>query len=153
MKNKLYKLLQEKNVSFGAVESMTGGLFSKTVSDIPGISKFFKGSLIVYQEESKINLLKIDQSFLSEYGVVSKEVALALAKKGQKHLNVDLCIAVTGNAGPSVEKDQKEVGEVYYAISYLNENHSYELKLKGSRNKIRQETTKKMIESIISILN
>lgn len=154
MKNKLlYQLLQEKKITFGAVESMTGGLFSKTMTDLPGISSFFKGALIAYQEETKINILKIDKDLINKYGVVSKEVAVALAKAGQKYLNVHLCIAITGNAGPSVEKDQKEIGEVYYAISYLEKIYSYELKLVGPRNKIREKTVKKMIESIISILS
>lgn len=154
MKNKSFiNLLKEKQVTIGAVESMTGGLFSKTLTDIPGISQFFKGALVVYQEETKINLLGVEQNLLEKFGVVSKEVALELSKKGQKQLNVDLCIAVTGNAGPSVEKDQKEVGEVYYAVAYLDKVYSYELKLEGSRKHIRTLAVKKMIESIVSILS
>lgn len=154
MKNKeLFNLLKKDHLTLGAVESMTGGLFSKTITDINGSSKVFKGSIIAYSLEAKTNILKINQEFLQKYGVVSREVAIRLAKQGQKILGVDLCISVTGNAGPTVESDQKEVGEVYYAIYYLNQITSYKLKLEGSRESIRKQTTQKMIESLIDILS
>lgn len=154
MKNKeLFNLLKKDHLTLGAVESMTGGLFSKTITDINGSSKVFKGSIIAYSLESKTNILKINQEFLQKYGLVSREVAIRLAKQGQKLLGCDLCISVTGNAGPTVESDQKEVGEVYYAIYYLNQITSYKLKLEGSRESIRKQTTQKMIESLIDILS
>ena len=98
----LIEKLVDKNLTIGAVESFTGGLFGKTLTDVPGSSKAFKGSLVTYSDESKVNILGIPEEFIKENGVVSYETCQQMAIKGQKLLNVDICVAFTAHAGPDV---------------------------------------------------
>ena len=97
----LIDLLIKKGLTIGAVESFTGGLFAKTLTDIAGASKAFKGGIVAYSKEAKIDVVGVPEAYVNEHGMVSAEVCSQLAIKGQKLLNVDVCVAFTGNAGPS----------------------------------------------------
>jgi len=115
--------------TLGSVESLTGGLFASTITNKPGASKFYKGSVISYANEIK-EKLGIDTS----NGVVNKQVALAMAAKGKEFLNVDICISFTGNAGPEV-LDNLPIGKVFIAIN----EEVYEKDFKGNREEIRKQ--------------
>lgn len=130
------KLFKEQGYTLGAVESFTGGLFAKNITSISGASKFFKGSLVTYASEAKNRVLGISLEDIEQYGVVSKEIAKQMAKKGKALLNVDFCVSFTGNAGPSAMED-KPVGEVYIGIATPKEVLVYPLKLKGNREEIQ----------------
>ena len=73
---------------------------------------------MTYAASEKVALLGIDPKVIDEFGVVSKEVAKEMAEYGRKLLNVDVCVSVTGNAGPTVEKGDKQVGEAYIGICF-----------------------------------
>ena len=144
----LLKLLLEKNLTLGSVESMTGGLFASNFTSVPGASKVYKGSIVTYATEEKVNLLGIDPELISDYSVVSEEVALEMAKRGQKLLNVDICVSVTGNAGPTVEPGDKPVGRCYIAATFAGSALTREFNLKGDRNLIRNEAMLQMVNLI-----
>lgn len=148
----LIEKLVAKNLTIGAVESFTGGLFAKTLTDIPGSSKAFKGSLVTYSTESKVNILGIPEEYLNENGVVSYEVAQQMAIKGQKILNVDVCVAFTGNAGPNVCDCGADVGEVYMSIVYNGQAWPIPLKLEMPREELRQYCVDAIISAISSII-
>ena len=94
----LVEILKSKNLTIGAVESMTGGLFASAVTDIPGASDVFCGSIVAYTPQVKCNLVNVRKETIDQFGVVSWEVASEMAYNGRTLLNVDYCIAVTGNA-------------------------------------------------------
>ena len=142
----LIEKLVDKNLTIGAVESFTGGLFGKTLTDVPGSSKAFKGSLVTYSDESKVNILGIPEEFIKENGVVSYETCQQMAIKGQKLLNVDICLSITGNAGPTVEKGNKQVGEAYIGICFKGVTAVASFLFKGDRNQIRASACKQMID-------
>ncbi len=148
----LFNLLKEKGLTLGCVESMTGGLFAASFVSVPGSSKVFKGGLVTYSVEEKTKLLGIEENLINYFGVVSKEVAGEMALKGQKVLNVDLCVSITGNAGPTAEPGGQPVGRAYVGVSLKDKNYVFELNLKGNRNKIRQRAVLAMQEKIIEIL-
>ncbi|MDY0345425.1 MAG: CinA family protein, partial [Bacilli bacterium] len=114
---KLVEILKAKNLTIGAVESMTGGLFASTITDIAGASEVFRGSIVAYSPELKITLAAVREKSIDEFGVVSWEVASEMAYNGRTLLNVDYCIAVTGNAGPTTNDEKQEVGVVYLAVA------------------------------------
>ena len=149
---KLLELLESKQLSLGSVESMTAGLFASTFASTPGASKVFKGCLVTYAVEEKIKLLGIEENLINYFGVVSKEVAGEMASKGQKVLHVDVCVSVTGNAGPTCEPGGMPVGRVYVGVAYKDKNFVYELNLKGKRNKIREDAVLAMQEKLIEII-
>ena len=98
------KALEEKGLTLGSVESLTGGLFASTICSVPGASKVFKGSFVTYATSKKTDFLNINKDFIDKYGVVSKEVAREMAIIGRHGLEVDVCVSFTGNAGPTKEK-------------------------------------------------
>ena len=136
--NNVIELLKESNLTLSSCESLTGGLFASTITSFSGVSNFFKGSLVTYQNEVKENLLKIPADLINTHGVVSKEIAYQMCEKTSKLLSSDICISFTGNAGPGA-MENKEVGLVYIGICYLNEIDVYEYHFQGDRNSIREQ--------------
>lgn len=115
--------------TIGSVESFTGGMFAAEITATPGASNYFKGSIVTYSNDIK-EKLGVDTS----NGVINKEVAREMALKGKEYLGVDVCVAFTGNAGPTA-MEGKPIGLVYIAIN----EQVYELNLKGDRNSIRRQ--------------
>ena len=117
---KLLEAYKEKGLTLGSVESMTGGLFSAKLTGIPGSSAVFKGGIVTYSSEEKINIVGVKKETIEKYGVVSEEVAKEMAELGRKLLNVDVCVSVTGNAGPTCEPGGKPAGCFYVGVSTKN---------------------------------
>ena len=133
------KKLIETKTTVATAESITGGLISKLITDVPGSSNILKESFVVYSNEAKINILGVDAEIINKYGVVSKEVARDMVVRLKLLTGRDLCISTTGNAGPTV-CDDKPVGRVYVGIDYLDEVQVFELNLSGDRCEIRGKT-------------
>jgi nicotinamide-nucleotide amidase len=112
--NRAGALLTQMGLTLAVAESCTGGQLAAAVSDIPGSSAYFKGALVPYRNEAKISF-GVDAELIENYGVISKECAVALALSARKLFNTDVGIGVTGVAGPS-EQEEKPVGLVYIAI-------------------------------------
>lgn len=110
--------LKEKGLTLSSAETCTGGLFAKTVTDIPGISCVFEKGYVVYSDRSKAEELGADMSIIQKYGIVSEESALELVKGLEKKAGSDICIASTGMAGPGGGSDACPVGLIYVALAY-----------------------------------
>jgi nicotinamide-nucleotide amidase len=113
----LGELLMDRGLTIGTVESCSGGSISKELVRIPGSSRYYEGSLVVYSYAQKENVLGIPHEQLSEYGAVSKEVITQMAINGQKKLGTNICIATSGIAGPSGGTKDKPVGTVWVAVT------------------------------------
>ena len=136
--NEIVKLFREKGRTLGSVESLTGGLFAKSITDVPGASHIFKGGMVTYTNETKARLLSIPYNDIDEFGVVSQEIAQMMANRGQKLMMCDYCISFTGNAGPDA-LEGKEVGKVYIAVSVYNQVIVTNYNLSGTREEIREQ--------------
>ena len=117
---KLLEAYKKSNLTLGSVESMTGGLFAAKFTGIPGASSVFKGSIVTYSVEEKVNIVGVEKTTIDKYGVVSEEVAKEMAEKGRNVLNVDVCVSVTGNAGPTCEPGGKPAGCFYVGLATKN---------------------------------
>ncbi len=135
--NELIAFLKEHRLTIGSVESFTGGLFAKTLTDVPGASQIFKGSLVTYSNEMKTRLLGIPAETLAKHGAVSKEVASLMALNGKKTLNVDICVSFTGNAGPET-MDNLPVGTCFIGIATGSSQKIFTVSLAGTRQEIRK---------------
>lgn len=144
--SEIFKKLEEKGLTFGSIESMTGGLFATTITNVSGASKVYKGSVITYTSEEKINIVGVNKETIDKETVVSSKVAQEMAMNGQKLLNVDICLSITGNAGPTVEKGNKQVGEAYIGICFKGVTAVASFLFKGDRNQIRASACKQMID-------
>ena len=145
----LNKLLTEKGLTLGSVESFTGGLFASTITSTPGASKFYKGGYVTYATEEKINLIYVPKDVIEQHGVVSREVAYHMANNARQLLKVDYCVSFTGNAGPSA-MEGKPVGEVYIGVIYQGICEVYKKNLKGNRQEIQQQAVEFALEKIWS---
>ena len=116
----LGRLLKEKNKTIATAESCTGGKIAQLLTSVPGASGYFKGSIVSYATEVKMNVLGISEALITEHSVVSKEVASAMALSVQKIMQTDYAIATTGNAGPTKGDADVEVGTVCIALATPN---------------------------------
>ena len=111
-------------------ESCTGGLVSKTFTDIPGSSAWFDSGFITYSNNSKINLLKVNLNTLEKFGAVSQEIANEMALGAEANSNANFSIAITGIAGPSGGTKSKPVGTIFISFVYQKKIiHQYRLNL------------------------
>lgn len=114
------KLLKSKKSTLAVTESCTGGYISHLVTSVPGSSAYFKGGITAYSNEIKLNILKVDELVLNNFGAVSEQVVIQMAEKVRKLMHSDYAIAVSGIAGPDGGTADKPVGTVWIAIASDN---------------------------------
>ncbi|WP_338970553.1 nicotinamide-nucleotide amidohydrolase family protein [Spiroplasma endosymbiont of Labia minor] len=111
VKKFIYKLT-ELNFTISSCESFTGGFFCSSLTNIPGSSSVVAGALVTYMTRTKIEIAEISNQLIQQVGVVSKEVAIEMAKFSARKFKTNIGIGFTGVAGPTV-LDEKQVGEFY----------------------------------------
>ena len=144
----LGRLLTEKKLTISTVESCTGGKIASTLSAVPGASNYFKGSVVSYATQVKIEVLGIENEFIANHGVVSAEVALEMAKSALKIMASDFAIATTGNAGPTKGDEVAELGTVFIAIATPNEVFVEEFNFGQPREKVIDRAVSKALELV-----
>lgn len=110
-------MMKEKRVSVATMESCTGGLLASTLTDVAGSSAYFRGGLVSYQTELKLEW-GVDAAIVSEHGVVSAETAREMARVARERMEASVGIGITGVAGPD-EQEGKPVGTVHIAIDAM----------------------------------
>lgn len=140
------KELTEKGMSLATAESCTGGRLAQMITAIPGASAYFKGSVISYATQTKIEVLHVPKEVIDTYSVVSVEVAKAMAENVRKLLKTDFAIATTGNAGPSKGDSDADVGTVCIGIATPKGTHAEQFMMGNHRERIVQKTANKAFE-------
>lgn len=139
--------LIKRGITIASAESLTAGMFSSMIADVPGASEVLRCSITVYTNEMKVALLGVDRETVDELGAVSAETSKQMALGLKKLCNADICVSATGNAGPGTSEG-KPVGLVYISCLYDNNLEVRELRLSGNRNEIRSMTCDRMITLI-----
>ncbi len=134
MEATVLNLCRERALTLGLAESVTGGLIASRITDVPGSSDVFKGSIVAYATRTKRQLLNVAESI-----VVSKQAVEEMAHGACKALECDVSIAVSGNAGPTAEEG--EIGRVWMATCVDGDVESFSVKWPFDRERIRQFTT------------
>ena len=142
-------LLQARGLTVGTCESLTGGMICSTLVDVPGASKVVRGGLITYQTDTKTLLADVDAALIAEKGVVSGEVARAMAEGTRTRLGVDIAVSATGMASPGDENDPP-AGTVFVGLASEKGVRAIALHLTGNRQEIRQQTVEQAIQAIIT---
>ena len=114
------KKLEKKKLKVAVAESCTGGLFSNTITNIPGSSNFFDRGYITYSYDAKMEDLGVKQSTLLQFGAVSENTAIEMVEGTYNKTKADFTISITGIAGPGGGTIDKPVGLVYIGIRYLD---------------------------------
>ena len=112
--------LKKRGAFLGTVESCSGGQIANEIVRVSGSSDYYKGSLVSYSNELKIDLVKVDPEAIEKFGAVSEEVVKQMAINGRSILQVDYCISTSGVAGPTGGTSEKPVGTIWIAVSGPN---------------------------------
>jgi nicotinamide-nucleotide amidase len=141
----LGNLLRKKKWTIATAESCTGGLVAQRITDIPGSSQYFLGSIIAYDNVVKNTVLGVPKDTLEKHGAVSSETAFAMAQGARKLLNTNLSLAITGIAGPQGGTPDKPVGLVYISLVGENINICKRFIFSGTREDIRRRSANRAL--------
>ena len=111
----LAELLIKKGLTLATAESCTGGWLAKCCTDLAGSSAWFEGGIVSYSNDIKQNILGVPSATLEEFGAVSKQTAIEMAKGALTKTQANLSVAITGIAGPTGGSKNKPVGTVCFA--------------------------------------
>ncbi len=126
-------LLRQKGLTLGLAESATGGLISHMITNVPGSSDYYKGSVTAYSNEAKIKIVGVKEDTINKYGAVSYQVAEEMAQWGRQILAADICLADTGIAGPTGATQGKPLGLFYIGLSHQVRTCSQKHNFRGNR--------------------
>ncbi len=139
------RLLKKYELTVTTAESCTGGLIAGRLVNVPGASEVFREGFITYSNKAKRKHLDVSKSTLKKYGAVSEQAAKEMAIGGVFAADSDVCIAVTGIAGPDSD-GEKPVGLVYMACYMKDKVSVEEYHFKGNREKIREQSVVKALD-------
>ncbi len=148
----LGELLIDHKLTLATAESCTGGFIANKITNISGSSQYFERGVIAYSNQAKVDLLQVSMDILKEFGAVSGETALAMAKGIRNLAKTDLGLSVTGIAGPTGGTPEKPVGRVYIAISSEGLEEYHEFNFNGQRLEIKHQTSEAAIKIIIDFV-
>jgi len=111
------RLLKRRGVTLAVAESCTGGLVGHRITNVPGSSAYYEGSITAYSYDVKELILHVRHATLYHYGAVSEQTAREMAQGARRAFHADIGLAVTGIAGPGGGMPGKPVGLVYVALS------------------------------------
>lgn len=134
------KLLKNIGLTMSTAESCSGGLLAARIINVPGASEVFEQGMVTYSNNAKRRLLGVKKGTLKKHGAVSPETAKEMAKGGAKAAKADVCVGITGIAGPGGGTKKKPVGLVYIACCIKGKVTVKEYHFTGHRAKIRYNT-------------
>ncbi len=142
------KMLADKGKTVAVAESCTGGLLAEKITSVPGASAYFKGGVVTYATQTKVDILKVSQTVIKEHSVVSEPVAKAMAENAKKIFNTDFAIATTGNAGPTKGDSEEEVGTVFIGIATPQKVYAQKFNMGNHRIKVVNKAVNKALEML-----
>lgn len=134
-----YQAKTGKLLTIGTTESATGGRIADRLTNVPGSSDYFKGSVVAYSNEIKSNVLGVERETIENYGAVSEQTAIEMAEGGRRLLGVDICISDTGIAGPSGATPGKPVGLFYIGLAAKESSLSQKHIFSGNREENKRD--------------
>lgn len=146
-------LLLEKNLSISVAESCTGGLIGHRLTSVPGSSSYFHGGVVVYSNQSKVDLLRVDPRTLETHGAVSERTVEEMARGVKDRIKTDLGLAVTGIAGPDGGTRQKPVGTVHVGLAARGKTFSREYRFWGNRGQVKLNSSMMALDWVRRYLN
>ncbi|MCD7909234.1 MAG: nicotinamide-nucleotide amidohydrolase family protein, partial [Clostridium sp.] len=140
------RLLTEQGLTISTAESCTGGMVSARLVNVPGASRVFMEGYVTYSNEAKVKLLGVREETLAAHGAVSAQTAEEMARGGAKAAGTDMCVSITGLAGPDGGTEEKPVGLVYMACALKGQVRVVRCQFKGNRGKIREQSMMRALD-------
>ena len=148
----LAQILKEKGLKLGIAESLTGGMLSSKIVDVPGTSSVLAESIVSYSADCKIKRLGIDKKDIDKYTVVSERVAQQMVNGILQDDYVSIALSTTGNAGPTTDNNDFPVGLTYIGVGNKNKTEVKGFIFPGTRNQVRLLACMAAIESLKEFL-
>lgn len=152
MSEVLGKLLKDRELTVACAESCTGGNIAHKITEIPGSSAYFLGSVVSYSNDVKAEVLRVNRNNLNRFGAVSQQVAEDMARGASRLMRSDCALATTGIAGPEGGTKFKPVGTVWMAVKYNDQIVSELINFKGDRNEVIESATNHVMFMLIKLL-
>lgn len=149
LEEKIFFVMKERGLTLALAESCTGGLIAKRLTDMPGVSEIFLGGVCAYSNPLKESMLGVSGATLKEYGAVSRETAIEMARGIRERTAADIGASVTGIAGPAGGTDDKPVGLVYCALSTADFEDCIELRTGGTRERVRNQAASSVLDLVL----
>ncbi|MEG9328127.1 competence/damage-inducible protein A [Salinimicrobium catena] len=143
------KILTAEKKFLAAAESCTGGALAAEFTTHPGASKCFKGGMVSYATQTKVEMLQVKKELIEEFSVVSAEVAEAMARNARKLFKTDYALSTTGNAGPTKGDSDAEVGTVYIGLATPERTYSKKFLFGNHRDQVVKNSVYKAFEMIL----
>jgi PncC family amidohydrolase len=147
------ELLRGRGLRLAIAESCTGGLIGHRITNVPGASTYYMGSITAYTYEAKVRLLGVHWSTLEKYGAVSKETALEMATGVRRALAADVGVSVTGIAGPGGGTSEKPVGLTWIGLSVPGIDEAWEYNWKGNRLQVKEQSAEQALQLLVNFLS
>ncbi len=147
-----FAALTARNFTVALAESITGGMIASRILDQPGASRILKEAYIVYGEDAKQKILRIDQEIIREHGAVSAECAWEMAKNLEIISHADLIVTSAGYAGPTGGTPADPIGTVYFGFGIFGNRETVRKRFSGSRNVVRRKASAYALAYVISKL-
>lgn len=170
LEEKLLRLCTDRKLSIGLAESCTGGAIAARITQVPGASDYFLGSIVSYSNSAKNRILGVPTAILDSYSAVSKPTALMMLEGVYRQFGCDFGLAITGVAGPSGGTPDTPIGTVFIATMTIQNTHHVfsandgitqgkslgpfvsRLQLEGDRQSIIQQSVEESLKSLIEII-
>jgi PncC family amidohydrolase len=140
LEEKIGELLRRRGLRLAVAESCTGGLIGHRITNVPGASTYYMGSITAYAYEAKVRLLGVRWETLETYGAVSKETVLEMARGVRNALAADIGVAVSGIAGPGGGTPEKPVGTTWIGLSVAGVDEAWCHVWKGDRLAVKSKS-------------
>lgn len=140
------RLLKKYELTVTTAESCTGGMLAARLVNVPGVSDVFREGFITYSNKAKRKILDVNKGTLKKYGAVSEQTAKEMATGGVFATDADVCVAITGLAGPDGATEEKPVGLVYIACYMKDQVWVEHYQFKGNRGKVREQSVIKALD-------
>ena len=144
--------LRQKQMKLTLAESCTGGLVGHRITNIPGSSDYYLGGVIAYANEVKAGLLGVHWETLQQYGAVSREVALEMARGVRQVLPAQVGLSVTGIAGPGGATPGKPVGLTWLGLSAPADEQAWQFIWQGDRLQNKERSAEAALQLLVNYL-
>jgi PncC family amidohydrolase len=146
-------LLRAKHLKLGLAESCTGGLIASHITDVPGSSEYFLGSVVAYAYEAKEALLDVPHDLLLKYGAVSEPITRLLAEHARMKFGADVAIGITGIMGPGGATPTKPLGLTFIALSAADAQWCHKFVWQGNRLQNKASAARAALEMLQQYLS
>ncbi len=149
---RLGEALTRRRWTISTVESCTAGGLAFRITEVPGASAYFLGSVVAYDNRVKVEWVGVPERIFEQHGAVSSEAATAMSEGGRARFGTDVCLAITGIAGPGGGTAGKAIGTVFISASSQSGTRTERFQFSGDRQGVRRRAIDAALEMALDIL-